>query len=63
MDLNIKKVEERAYRLYPVKYVSSDEDLLVPFTDINQEPRAAYIKGWKDAAAEINEQSNYFWQG
>ena len=62
MELNVKKVEERALRLFPVEYVNDGEDVLVPFTDANFEKREAYIKGWKDALLEINDQS-YFWQG
>ena len=47
----MEKVEQRALELFPVKYVTNEDDCLLPISDANLELRAAYIRGWKDALA------------
>lgn len=47
----MEKVEQRALELFPVKYVTNEDDCLLPISDANLELREAYIRGWKDALA------------
>lgn len=59
-ELIMKKVEQRALELFPVKYVAGNDDCLLPFTDANKEARGAYIQGWKDASLAMNKEI-FFW--